>query len=138
MFVSYECVLFQVNQMRSNVDYLKKECATKNLEPIMEAIKLLPNSQQEAVKACLDASKVSRANGRRYTLNWIYECILIRIKSRKTYEHLRIHGILPLPTIETLQKYLLHTKGVYGFQSSTFASLKEKSFHMKPEERRGN
>jgi len=59
--------------MRSNKDNLKKECATKNLEPIMEAIKLLPNSQQEAVKACLGASKVSRANGRRYTLNWIYE-----------------------------------------------------------------
>jgi len=120
--------------MRANVDNLKKECATKNLKPIMEAIKLLPNSQPETVTPCLDVSKVCEANGRRYTLNWIYECILIRIKSRK---NIRIHGILPLPFIETLQKYLLHTKGVYGFQS-TFMLLQKKFFHMKPKERRGN
>jgi len=98
--------------MWSNVDNLKKEYATKNLKPIMDAIKLLLNSQQEAVKAYLDASNFSRANGRRYTLNWNYECILIRIKSRKMYEHLRIHGILPLPSIE-LYKNIYYTQKVF-------------------------
>lgn len=102
----------------------------------MVEINKLPKNHQEAVNACLNASKVSSANGRRYTLNWIYECILIRIKSKKTYEHLRTYGILALPSTETIHKYLLHTKGVYGFQSSTFKSLKEKACHMRPEEKK--
>lgn len=85
MYVSYVCILFQVNQMRANLENLKKECATKNHKSIMKSIKLILNSQQEGTKACLDALKVSSSNGRRYTLNWIYEYILIRIKSRKTY-----------------------------------------------------
>lgn len=60
----------------------------------MKAIQNLPRNQQEAVETCFDALKVSSYNGRRYTLNWIYEYMLIMIKSRKTYEHLRIYNIL--------------------------------------------
>lgn len=104
----------------------------------MKAIQNLPGNQQEAVKICFDASKVANSNGRRYTLNWIYECILIKIKSRKTYEHLRIHNTLALLSIETIRNYLKHTKGVYGFQSSTFSCLKEKSKFINVAERRDN
>lgn len=63
--------------------------------------------------------------------------MLIRIKSRKTYKHIRIHNILTLPSVETIRKYLKHTKGVYGFQPSTFTCLKEKSKHININERRG-
>lgn len=41
-------------------------------------------------------------------------------KSKKTYEHVRSHVILPLPSIVTLDKYLANTKGMYGFPTSTF------------------
>jgi hypothetical protein len=63
-------------------------CASTNEEILIKTIQKLPKNQQEAVKTCFDASKVASSNGRRYTLNWIYECMLIRIKSRKTYEHI--------------------------------------------------
>lgn len=63
------------------------------------------------------------------------ECILIRIKYKKTNEHLKTHGILALPSIETIQKYLLHTKGVYDFQTGTFKYLKEKASYTRIEEK---
>lgn len=116
---------------------IKELCASTNEEILIKTIQKLPKNQQEAVKTCFDASKVVSSNGRRYTLNWIYECMLIRIKSRKTYEHIRIHNILTLPSVETIRKYLKHTKGVYGFQPSTFTCLKEKSKHININERRG-
>uniref|UniRef100_A0A2S2P3I2 Transposable element P transposase-like RNase H domain-containing protein n=1 Tax=Schizaphis graminum TaxID=13262 RepID=A0A2S2P3I2_SCHGA len=62
---------------------------------------------------------------------------LFESKVKKTYEHLKSHDILSLPSIVTLDKYLTSTKGMYGFQTSTFSCLNEKSKHLKPEEKRG-
>jgi len=53
----------------------KELCASTNEDILMKAIQKLLKHQQEAVKTCFDASKVASSNGRRYTLNWIYECI---------------------------------------------------------------
>ena len=82
-----------------------------------------------AVQACFNASKVKK-NGIRYTNQWIYECLLLRIKSRKTYSHLRKHDILCLPCFETLNRYLKSNKGTYGFNDSTFQILKVKTASM--------
>lgn len=76
------------------------------------------------------------SHGSKYTLNWIHKCILIRIKSKKTYEYLRLHDILSLPSIVTLDKYLANTKGMYGFQTSTLSCLNVKSKYIKHEEKR--
>ena len=68
----------------------------------------------------------------RYTNMWVYECLLLRIKSRKTYTHLRNHKILALPSIETLSRYMKAMKGSYGFNESTFKVLKIKTATMDP------
>lgn len=93
--------------------------------------------QQEAIRACLAAAKCKGPNGIQYTNDWVLECLLIRIKSRKAYEHLRKHQILQLPTIDTLTKYLKNLKASYGFCSSTLELLRMKAAAMKPEDRRG-
>lgn len=102
-----------------------------------EAISGLPNVQQEAVRTCFASAKVSNSKNRRYTLAWIYECLLIRIKGRAVYEHLRTQKLLPLPCIHTLNKYISKMNGCYGFQKSTFELLKKKASYMKAEDRRG-
>lgn len=73
----------------------------------------------------------------RYETQWVYECLLLRIKSRKTYEHLRRRRILVLPDASTLNRYIKKIEGCYGFQSSIFKIIKEKTLHMKPAEIRG-
>lgn len=55
--------------MKAEIVKNKRECALKKENVVLEQNEMLPNSQQEAVKACLAASKVVSAHGRRYTLN---------------------------------------------------------------------
>lgn len=75
--------------------------------------------------------------GLRYANQWIYECLLIKIKSRKTYIHLRKHKILVLPSIRTLDKYIKVIGGSYGFLENTFKILAQKTAKMKKFDLRG-
>nr|XP_042912360.1 uncharacterized protein LOC122272584 [Parasteatoda tepidariorum] len=96
----------------------------------------LPEGQREAISACLRAAK-SPSTGMRYTSQWIYECLLLKIKSTKAYNHLRSHQLLKLPSPATLYRYLKNVKGCYGFQSSIFKCLEGKSKVMTMANKRG-
>lgn len=128
---------FQITKLVTKVEQCKKKCALMTSESLEQIISELPGSQQEAIRMCFAASKVANTKNRRYTLAWIYECLLIRIKGRATYEHLRKQKLLPLPCGVTLNKYIRRMNGCYGFQKSTFELLRKKSSYMKPEEKRG-
>jgi len=123
--------------LRKKVATIKHECAKADAEAIQKACNKLPESQRTAVQACFDASKKKDSRGSRYTNQWIYECLLLRIKSRKTYNHLRTHKILALPCLETLSRYIKVIKGTYGFDEKTFDILKKKTASMSSTDVRG-
>lgn len=77
----------------------------------------------------LAASKM--AKGMRYTRTFMYECILLKIKSIDYYKLLRKWKILPLPAISTIYRYLGKMKASYGFHEEIFSviQIKEKSMH---------
>lgn len=104
---------------------------------LTNAIKDLPVQMQEVMKVINKYGKTVDKRGIRYTKRWILECILLSIKSRKAYLHLRNHNILPLPTLATLRSYMKNMKPRYGFDPQVFNILKKKSAAMKPEEKRG-
>ena len=104
---------------------------------VEEIVKSLPEEQKEIVRMFMKNSKLLNSKSARYTLKWMYECLLIRIKSPKTYEHLRNHKLLPLPCAKTLQKYLSAMDSAYGFNTTLFEMLKVKSKEMHECERRG-
>ena len=72
-----------------------------------------------------------------YSAAWIYECLLLRIKSRKAYQHILEHKILALPSISTLTRYIRKIKRCYGLHQSTFTCLKKKASVMDATDRRG-
>lgn len=71
-----------------------QECAKRKESVIAQSIQHLPAAQQVLVKECYAASNKKGKEGRRYSADWIYECILMRIKSPALYEHLRVKDIL--------------------------------------------
>ncbi|KAE8739085.1 hypothetical protein FOCC_FOCC015419 [Frankliniella occidentalis] len=89
-----------------------------------------PIAWQNAVLACVNASKAKSSKGRRYTTQWIYVCQLLRIKSLALYKKMLRHGFLPLPSLRTLQRYMKKLSPAYGFQKNIFAMMKEKSATM--------
>lgn len=81
---------------------------------------------QEIVRHIYKYGKEDDKRGMRYSKRWILECLLLSIKGRKTYLHLRSNNILPLPTLTTLRKYLKNMKPEYGFDPHVFNMLKKK------------
>lgn len=60
----------------------------------------------------------------RYSNDWVYECILMKIKGPALYENIRRDNILPLPSLSTLQRYIQQLQP-YGFQESVFKIIEE-------------
>ncbi|OXU16304.1 hypothetical protein TSAR_006395 [Trichomalopsis sarcophagae] len=127
----------KIDLLKKRVEEIKTECSKADSKAIENACSQLPKSQQAAVTACFNASKQKDSRGNRYTNEWIYECLLLRIKSRKTYNHLRTHKILVLPCLETLSRYIKVIKGTYGFDEKTFDILRKKTANMNATDVRG-
>lgn len=123
--------------MKVKITTLKNECAKASDEAIAKACEGLSENQKLNVQTCINASKVKDSRGIRYASRWIYECLMLRIKSRATYLHMRKHKILALPSITTLTRYLKQIKGTYGFNQSTFDILAKKTASMDPSDVRG-
>lgn len=123
--------------MEKNLEDLMNRYSSISDESLSNSIKHLPDEMQEVAKMIYKYGNVDDKRGMRYSKRWILECILISIKSRTSYSHLRSHNILPLPTLATLKLYLTNMKPRFGFDPAVFNILKRKSASMKPEERRG-
>ncbi|KAK3931680.1 Transposable element P transposase [Frankliniella fusca] len=130
-------IMFQIKKYKVQIESAIRECEQKKETVLQEAIEKLPPAQQEAVKACFDASKKKSPSGRRYTTEWVYECMLMRIKDKKLYNHLRNHQILCLPCTSTINGYLKHYGGAYGFQPQILEMLKKKTEGMSSKSCRG-
>lgn len=124
--------------MKSNIVSLKNSFSKLKEKKLDSMIKDLPQNQQEAVKICFKACSAQSGHGIRYTTNWVYECVLMKIKSPALYQKIYREKILPVPSTVTLRRYIKKLKPAYGFQTSTFKMLEEKTKHMKSVECHGN
>lgn len=127
----------KVLDLKNKVKNLRLHCAKSEEQALMKSIANLPKGQQNACRAILAASKVKSSRGRRYETDWVYECLLLRIKSKKAYTHLRKQNILPLPSIQTLNSYTRFIKSQYGFQENVFKGIKEKTKSMSSQDVHG-
>ncbi|KAK3910738.1 Transmembrane protease serine 9 [Frankliniella fusca] len=84
----------------------------KDIEKIVLSV---PQGQQELVRNIFKCSKVS-LKGRRYTIEWIYECLLMKIKGPALYRKLRRENKLPLPSPRTLNRFIRKLRPKWGFQ----------------------
>ncbi|XP_077489525.1 uncharacterized protein LOC144100442 [Amblyomma americanum] len=120
----------KLSQANKSVQELRE--LTQSIPTIVLEAKIsgLPPKQRLAVKACFEAASRKSTRGMRYDQLWILECILMRMRSPQLYEHLRQHEIMALPSKSCLAKYLQGFKSTFGFNSSVFSALKEKTRKM--------
>ncbi|KAK3931250.1 ATP-dependent RNA helicase dbp9 [Frankliniella fusca] len=88
----------RVKRLNQKVDESMKLMSRIREEQVEETIKLLPPEQQCLVKACSEASKQANTKGCRCATDWIYECMLMRIKAPALYEKLRRENKIALPS----------------------------------------
>jgi len=102
----------------------------------MVSIDSLPEVQQEVVRGFMNA-KVCKPHGNRYSRQWMYECILLKVKDMKTYKNIRNRRVLPLPSTGAVQRYIRRLRASFGFQPKVFELLRKKAHGMDPRQRRG-
>lgn len=85
---------------------LQQESSKKTKSQIKEEIKGLdlPPMQEENIFSCLEAAQVTNKHATRYTAEWVYQCLLLKIKSSSAYHYLRRHNIMALPSPSTLYR----------------------------------
>ncbi|KAK3927029.1 Transposable element P transposase [Frankliniella fusca] len=116
----------QVQSLKKLVEKSRAKCAELPKKQREHLISTVPQEQQELLRNVFNCSKTS-LKGRRYTIEWIYECFLMKIKSPTLYRKLRRENKLPLPSPRTLRRYIQKLRPQWGFQENTFSLLKEKA-----------
>lgn len=64
---------------------------------------LFPKQHEAALIFKVSSRKSTR--GMKFSNEWVLECLIMKIKSARLYEHLRKEKILVLPSKSTLSKY---------------------------------
>ncbi|KAH6920170.1 hypothetical protein HPB50_028842 [Hyalomma asiaticum] len=124
-------------RVQDKLKEMQAENASKPDEVLEAQIATLPPKQQECVRQCFSAAKKKSSKGNVFSKNWILECILMKMKSARLYEHIRKHNIISLPSKSTLKRYLRLYKSGYGFSHKVLSQLKKKTRHISSFQRRG-
>ena len=109
--------------MREQLKGLQTKCDNAQKEAMEYLLDGLTEIQQEVVRHFMKF-KNKNPRLRRYSIEFILECLLLRIKSKAAYEHMRKFGILFLPCKDTLDKYIGKIDRTFGFHDAVFDSLK--------------
>ena len=58
------------------------------------------------IETILKRSKFGNSKSMKFDAGFVMDCVLLRIKSKSTYLHLRKAKLLPLPSLSTLRRYI--------------------------------
>ncbi|XP_067121275.1 uncharacterized protein [Centruroides vittatus] len=86
----------------------------------------LPPRQKLVIEHMLKACHIKSKKGMRYDINWLLDCLLLKIRSPSVYEFLRNNDYLPLPCQSTLHQYIRGINAKFGFDEDLFVILKSK------------
>lgn len=115
--------------MNDDIKKMQAHNALVAEEVLDEYISKLPEKQQESVKQCFAAARVKK-RGFRYSKMWILECIIMKMKSARLYDHIRDNNILALPSKSTLKRYMAVYRSAFGFSKKVLEQLKQKTQDM--------
>lgn len=95
-----------------------------------ERLEALPPKQRLAIMQCFRAARRKSVKGMKYNPDWLLECMIMRMKSPRLYEHVRREGILMLPSRTCLKVYMRRYKIGFGFNSAILAGIARKTKSM--------
>ena len=77
------------------------------------------------VRMIFQKAKCKSVNSMRYEAEWLLECLLLNIKSSKTYNHLRAVNLVPLPHPVTLRRLLSGVSAEFGFSDFALKMIEQ-------------
>lgn len=135
---SKQCLKTKVKNLKKTMCLIKKSMKTISERAVENKVNSLPFKQALAISHCMKASNRKSSRGMAYSREWLLESILMKMKSPRLYQHMRINKILTLPGKTCLKKSIKHFKSGFGFNEKVFSILKEKTSSMETSEKHGN
>ncbi|KZS06447.1 Uncharacterized protein APZ42_030095 [Daphnia magna] len=130
-----------LKKVKIELNTLRTQLSQPTEEKFIEFIETLQPQAQVLLKAILRKSACKDVRGIRYDTEWIFNCLLLRIKSPKAYDHLRgdgKNGMQPLPSRNTINSLIREIPGTYGLNDFSIESI-GRNMSGKPENlRRGS
>ncbi|XP_075526212.1 uncharacterized protein LOC142557892 [Dermacentor variabilis] len=80
----------------------------QNLQSLSDREKLI-------IDQCVMKASAKSARAVRYKKDWLYDCLLLKIKSTSVYTYIQENNFLPLPNPRTLYGYMKKLKADFGF-----------------------
>ncbi|XP_040360287.1 uncharacterized protein LOC121048244 [Ixodes scapularis] len=100
--------------------------ANKNARLVQNLDKL--STRKELIfDQCIMKANAKSQKAARYKKEWIYDYLLLKIKSTAVYTFLHENEYLPLPNPRTLCMHLRSLKADFGFDSTLYNSLFSKT-----------
>lgn len=127
----------KLSRYEDNMKKLKQQSEELEENVLENRLKDLRPKQRLAIMQCFQGARRKSAKGMKYNPEWLLECMIMRIKSPRLYEHVRREGILLLPSRSCLKVYMRKYKSGFGFNSMVLAGIAEKTKSMDEFKRHG-
>ncbi|XP_011499745.1 PREDICTED: uncharacterized protein LOC105363692 [Ceratosolen solmsi marchali] len=114
-----ECLRKQVNEMKAGLSKIDLQSVLQKCSEYK-----ISDIQRTLIEQIVSSAKVKSEKGRRYNEDWTMLCILMHTRSPKEYKHLQSLGILPLPCVRTVRRYL---SLINQFNSNEISQREEES-----------
>ncbi|KAM7301346.1 hypothetical protein ISCGN_016865 [Ixodes scapularis] len=130
-FVETQALRAQLSSTRQRLERCQKELAkmrvlaNKNAR-LVQNLDKLSTREKLIFDQCIMKANAKSRKAARYKKEWIYDCLLLKIKSTAVYTFLHENEYLPLPNPRTLCTYLRSLKADFRFDSTPFTVLKDK------------
>jgi hypothetical protein len=98
----------KIERLRKQVNEMKTGLSKIDIQSVLQKCNeyKIPDIQRTLIEQIVSSAKVKSEKGRRYNEDWTMLCILMHTRSPKEYKHLQSLGILPLPCVRTVRRYL--------------------------------
>lgn len=116
----------KVGNTKTTLKRMKEENSCISASNLKASLSGLPQKQRQQFETFFQASKRKGTQGMGYSQEWVLECILMRIKSFKLYEHIRKHKIMMLPARAACRSMSKTTKAVLGLMMTCSPQLRKR------------
>ena len=76
------------------------------------------------VRTILKKAECKNKKSMRYDPDFLLECVMLRIKSKKAYDHLKLQKLLPLPCPDTIRELLSCMTCTFGLNAYALNAIK--------------
>ncbi|KAI9565054.1 hypothetical protein GHT06_008801 [Daphnia sinensis] len=113
-----------IKKLKDEIADLRKDMVRSCHRVLADKLSKLDSQELLVIKTILKKAECKNGKSMRYDPEFLLECILLRIKSKAAYDHLKQQKLLPLPCADTIRKLLSCMTCTFGLNAYALNAIK--------------